>query len=46
MKKYIEFINEINNNLIDDKYEIKYEKLKKGGYSQNYMSYNLYKNDG
>jgi hypothetical protein len=28
----------------DDKYEIKYEKWKKSGYSKGYMAYNLYKN--
>lgn len=30
---------------LQDEYQIKYEKWKKGGYSQGYMSYNLYKND-
>ena len=42
MKTYIQFINE---DLSEDKYDIKYEKWKKSDYSEGYMSYNLYKND-
>ena len=49
MKKYTEFVNEIYNKtfeqLAEDKYEIKYEKWKKGGYSEGYYAYNLYKNE-